>query len=88
MATGQLLLRLPEDLLARFRRSVPNRERSAYVQHLLEQALPEADDDTDPLYLTALEVKKDQALDVEMADWARECIADGLADLPGFKPRD
>lgn len=81
MSTGQLLLRLPEDLLARFRQSVPNRERSAFVQRLLEQALPEPDedDDNDPLYLAALAVEQDEALNREMAEWEAGTINDWLS---------
>jgi hypothetical protein len=37
MATELLLLRLPEEPVRRFRRSLPSRERSLFVQHLLEQ---------------------------------------------------
>ncbi len=69
MATRQLLLRIPEDLARRFRRRVPARQRSAFVQRLLERALPPADGDDDPLYLAALEVERDEALALEMADW-------------------
>ncbi len=35
MATEQLLLRLPDDLVQRFKRTVPARARSAYVRALL-----------------------------------------------------
>jgi len=51
MTTQQLLLRLPEDLVRRFKRTVAPRERSKFVQHLLEQALPpDAVRDSDPLH--------------------------------------
>lgn len=40
MPTEQLLLRLPDDLVRRFKPIVPARERSAFVRQLLEQALP------------------------------------------------
>ena len=58
MATEQLLLRLPEDLVRRFRRAVPSRERSHFVQQLLEQALPVGDSDDDPLYQAAMDVER------------------------------
>jgi hypothetical protein len=79
MATEQLLLRLPEDLVRKFRRTVPERQRSAFVRALLEQALPaDPDDDTDPLYLAALAVEQDSRLTAEMAEWEDATVADGL----------
>jgi mRNA interferase MazF len=80
MPTEQLLLRLPEDLVSRFKRSVPARERSAFVRHLLEQALPTDRDDADPLYLAAVAVERDEALAAEMAEWQMATIGDGLSD--------
>ena len=83
MPTQQLLLRLPDDLAARFRRAVPARARSAFVQHLLEQALPAHQDDQDPLYLAALAVEQDTALAAEMVEWEVSTIGDGLSDRAG-----
>ena len=79
MPTEQLLLRLPDDLVRRFKRSVPSRQRSAFVRHLLEQALPAAGGDDDPLYLTALAVERDAKLAGEMAEWELATLSDGLA---------
>ena len=59
MPTEQLLVRLPEDQVRRFRRAVPSRERSLFVRHLLEQALPAAYGDDDPHYQAAREVERD-----------------------------
>jgi hypothetical protein len=78
MATQQVLVRLPEELVRRLRRRVPSRGRSAFVQHLLEQALPPDEDDDDPLYQAALAVEGDEALASEMQDWDA-VVADGLA---------
>jgi hypothetical protein len=79
MATEQLLLRLPDDLVRRFKRSVPSRRRSAFVQQLLEQALPPVQGDDDPLYLAALAVERDARLAGEMSEWEAATIGDGLA---------
>ena len=87
MPTEQILLRLPDALVRRFKRSVPSRQRSAFVQHLLEQALPSEDDDNDPLYLAALALEQDTRLSVEMAEWEATMVGDGMADLPPFKPQ-
>ena len=80
MPTEQLLLRLPEELVSRFKRAVPARERSAFVRQLLEQALPAESDDMDPLYLAAVAVERDEALAAEMAEWQVATIGDGLSD--------
>ena len=85
MATEQLLLRLPDDLVRRFKQIVPTRERSAFVRQLLEQALPTADSDNDPLYLAALDVEQDTALADEMAQWETATIGDGLIDTQSRK---
>lgn len=87
MPNEQLLVRLPDDLLRRFKRAVPSRERSAYVRQLLKRALPPEDDDNDPLYLAALAVEQDKRLSAEMAEWEETTIGDGLDDLPPFQPR-
>jgi hypothetical protein len=78
MPTEQLLLRLPDDLVRRFKRSVPSRRRSAFVQQLLEQALPSEQGDDDPLYQAALAVEQDARLAAEMAEWESATVADGL----------
>ncbi len=69
MANRQLLVRLPEGLARRFRQRVPPRQRSAFVQRLLEQALSPTEEDDDPLYLAALEVERDERLMGELSDW-------------------
>jgi metal-responsive CopG/Arc/MetJ family transcriptional regulator len=80
MMTQQVLVRLPEDLVKRFKRAVAPRQRSKFVQQLLEQALP-ADEvsDRDPLYQAALAVEQDEALAAEMAEWGTTMVEDGLA---------
>jgi hypothetical protein len=83
MPTEQLLLRLPEDLARRFRRAVPNRQRSLFVRQLLERALPPEDSDDDPLYRAALDVEQNAQLNAEMAEWETATLEDGLdAEVP------
>ena len=87
MATQQLLLRLPEELPRQFRRAVPNRERSLFVQHLLEQALTAEDSDDDPLYRAALDVERDLHLSAEMAGSESIALEDGPAtEVPASRP--
>ena len=87
MQTEQILLRLPEDLARRFKRTIPARGRSAFVRQLLEQALPPLDDDNDPLYLAALEVERDAALGAEMTEWEAATIQDGLIEPSSKRKR-
>jgi hypothetical protein len=75
----QLLIHLPENLAARFRQTVPPRQRSAYVAWLLEQALPAEDD---PLYAIALAVEADAALNAEMREWREGLMQDGMRGEP------
>ena len=77
--TTQLLVRLPGSLVRRFKRRVPIRQRSKFIERLLEEALP-ADQipDDDPLYQAALAVERDEQLAAEMAEWEDATIDDGL----------
>ncbi len=79
----QLLVRLPEELVRRFRRAVAPRQRSKFIAQLLDQALPpDQVSDSDPLYQAALAVERDEALAAEMAEWEAATIADGFAADP------
>jgi hypothetical protein len=79
----QLLVRLPEGLLRRFKRAVAPRQRSKFIAQLLEEALPPDEvDDRDPLYRVALAVERDEALAAEMAEWETATIGGGLAPDP------
>jgi predicted transcriptional regulator len=83
LTTTQLLIRLPDALVRRFKRNVSVRHRSTFIQRLLENALPPEDgSDDDPLYQAALAVEQEQALAAEMAEWEVATIDDGLDDPP------
>lgn len=78
-STTQLLIRLPEALVRRFKRRVAVRQRSKFIERLLEEALPPEDvADDDPLYQAAVAVERDEQLAAEMAEWEEATIADGL----------
>jgi len=82
------LIHLPESLVRRFKRNVSVRQRSRFIQRLLEDALPPEDRDDDPLYQAALAVEEDETLAAERAEWEVATIADGLGDSePLKKPR-
>ena len=88
MATTQLLIHLPDELARRFRRNVSMRQRSKYIQRLLEDALPPEDGgEDDPLYQAALAVEQDHALAAEMAEWEVATINDGLGNSDPPKKR-
>jgi metal-responsive CopG/Arc/MetJ family transcriptional regulator len=81
--TQQLLVRLPEELVRRFKRAVAPRQRSKFIEQLLDQALPsDKVDDRDPLYQAALAVEQDEALMAEMAEWETATVDDGFAPDP------
>lgn len=87
MPTRQLLVRLPEELARRLKRRVPARSRSAFVQRLLEQALPPDEGDDDPLYRLALAVEQDEQLAAEMAEWD-STAGDGLVSPQPWLTRE
>ena len=81
MSTTQLLIRLPDELVRRLKRNVSVRQRSKFIQRLLEEALPPEDGgDDDPLYRVALAVENEQELASEMAEWETATIDDGFDD--------
>ena len=88
MPTTRLLIRLPDALARRFKRNISARQRSKFIQRLLEEALPAADgSDGDPLHQTALAVEEEQELAVEMAEWEAATIDDGPGDEGFSKSR-
>jgi hypothetical protein len=81
----QVLFRLPDDVACRLKRLVPARQRSAFVQRLIEAALPAEGSETDPLYLAALDVEQDEGLAREMLAWD---IASGDGIAAGHDGKD
>jgi hypothetical protein len=80
-ASVQLLIRLPQSVARRFRRYVAVRQRSRFIERLLNEALPpEEVADDDPLYQAALDVERDERLASEMAEWEEAALADGIND--------
>ncbi len=79
-STTQLLIRLPDGLARRFKRRIAVRQRSKFIERLLEEALPPEEEvaDDDPLYQAALAIEQDERLAAEMAEWEEATIADGL----------
>jgi hypothetical protein len=87
---AQLLIRLPDALARRFKRRVAVRQRSKFIERLLEESLPPEDiADDDPLYQAALAVEKDERLTSEMAEWeeATEARPPIVVATPSAGPR-
>ena len=83
MPTTPLLIRLPDELVRRFRRSVSVRQRSEFIKRLLENALPPDDGGRDdPLYQVALAVEEDRALASEMEAWETATVEDDWGPHP------
>lgn len=83
-ASIRLLVRLPDSLARRFKRHVAMRQRSKFIERLLEEALPPEDvSDDDPLYRATLVVEQDERLASEMAEWEEATLSDGLPDDRG-----
>jgi hypothetical protein len=87
---AQLLLHLSDDLARRFKRTVAGRQRSRFVQRLLEEGLPPQElREDDPPYQTALAIEADAELCAEMEDRKDATLVDGLDCQPaeGKNPR-
>lgn len=75
----KVLFSLPDRLVSRMRASIPPKQRSKVVAHLLEGELKKREQ---ALYQCALEVEADEALRAEMEDW-ETTAGDGIRDDPG-----
>lgn len=81
MSTTQVLIHLPDQLVRRCKRHISLRQRSRFIQRLLEDALPpEVGGDDNPLYQAALALEKEDELASEIAEWEAATIEDGLGD--------
>jgi hypothetical protein len=75
----KVLFSLPDSLVSRMRASIPPKQRSKVVAHLLEQELEKRER---ALYQCALEVEADEVLREEMKDW-ETTLGDGIDDDSG-----
>lgn len=62
----KILISLPDQLAARMRASIPARQRSKIITHLIEEEIEKRER---ILYECALAVEKDENLRQEMAEW-------------------
>jgi len=62
----EMLIKIPEELAAKFKSVVPRGERSKVIAKLIEEEIRRRDD---KLYKIALELEKNEKLNGEMKDW-------------------
>jgi metal-responsive CopG/Arc/MetJ family transcriptional regulator len=72
----KILISLPDQLVMRMRATIPARQRSKTIAHLIENEIQKREQ---LLYECAMAVEKDEALNEEMSDWDIT-LKDGLND--------
>ncbi|HSW93243.1 MAG TPA: hypothetical protein VLJ15_02685 [Gammaproteobacteria bacterium] len=72
----KVLISLPDQLAARMRAAIPQRQRSKVFTHLIEEEVEKRER---ALYECALAVEKDTILQSEMDEWD-VTISDGLTE--------
>ena len=70
----KVLISLPDNLLARMRTVIPNRQRSRIIAEVLESEVKRRERE---LYECARDVETDKALNTEMSEWDLT-IGDGI----------
>lgn len=80
MSTQQILIRLPEDVAARFKAAVPARQRNKFVADLVARAVTRQEDELARIAAAVTdEERRNPDLAQEMRDW-EATIGDGMAD--------
>lgn len=72
----KVLISLPDQLAVRMRATIPSRQRSKIITHLIEEEIERREH---ALYECALAVEQDASLREEMAEWD-VTISDGLRE--------
>ncbi len=88
MPTQQILIRLPEDIAARFKAAVPARQRNKFVAELVARAVARQEDElTRIAAAVTAEERRNPELAQEMRDW-EATIGDGMEEpAANAKPR-
>ena len=77
---SSLLIRLPDDVVSRFRSLVPARQRNKFLADLVAKAVADQESDLEKIAAAVtLEESSDRELQQELADW-QQTNADGLDD--------
>ena len=89
MSTQQILIRLPEDIAAKFKAAVPARQRNKFVAELVATAVARHEDALATIAAAVTnEEKRNPKIAREMRDW-EATIGDGIEEKHGAraKPR-
>jgi len=70
----KVLISVPDDLLARMRAVIPNRQRSRIIAEVLENEVERRERE---LYECAHDVEADKALNIQMSEWDLT-VGDGI----------
>jgi len=70
----KVLISVPDDLLARMRAVIPNRQRSRIIAEVLENEVERRERE---LYECARDVEADKALNTQMSEWDLT-VGDGI----------
>ena len=75
-----MLIRLPDDVVSRFRSLIPARQRNKFLADLVAKAVADQESDLEKIAAAVtLEESNDRELQQELADW-QQTNADGLDD--------
>ena len=75
-----MLIRLPDDVVSRFRSLVPARQRNKFLADLVAKAVADQESDLEKIAAAVtLEESNDRELQQELADW-QQTNADGSDD--------
>jgi len=88
MSTQQILIRLPEDVAARFKAAVPARQRNKFIADLVASAVARQEDELTRIAVAVTdEERSNPELMQEMRDWDAT-IDDGMeAPAANEKPQ-
>ena len=88
MSTQQILIRLPEDVAARFKAAVPARQRNKFVADLVARAVARQENELTRIAAAVTdEERRNPELAQEMRDW-EATIDDGMQEhAANEKPR-
>ena len=80
MSTQQILIRLPEDVAARFKAAVPARQRNKFVADLVARAVARQEDELTRIAAAVTDEERgNPELAQEMRDW-EATIGDGMEE--------
>jgi len=87
MATQQILIRLPDEIAAKFKAAVPARQRNKFVAELVATAVARHEDNLAKIATAVTnEEKRNSDIAQEMRDW-EATVGDGLQKKHGARAK-